>query len=73
MQQSCKVEHLEAIRPIFTYWTVDRDGNAVNQTSEDDLSYLEKYHCYNCGAYFIPDKQEQIKIAWEKALAHLTP
>lgn len=72
MSEPCGLEHLEAIRPVFTYWTVDKDGNALNQTSEDDVGYIEEYHCYNCGEYFVPDKQERIDKAWQEALAHLS-
>jgi hypothetical protein len=72
----CTREHLRAICPRDTYWSVEDNGDVCEllEDYEEDTADLEQYVCFNCHNYWIPEDPNCIKDwekTWKSALDHL--
>jgi hypothetical protein len=73
-RRSCTRQDLRAVVPQWNRWSVDDQGNSVEQTEAGDPDGdVEEYECVNCWLSFMPDGHSRVafELAWKEAVDHL--
>lgn len=49
---SCKLEDVSAIGTATTYWSIDEEGEPVDEQSVTTSDFADEFYCNGCGEHF---------------------